>query len=40
MVNVGISIWGPVGGGVTVGTAGEGLVVCTLFFLRTPQKSD
>ena len=39
MVSVGILIWDPFGGGVTVGTAGEGWVVCKLFFLRTPQKA-
>ena len=31
IVNVGILIWDPFGSGVTVGTAGEGQVVCRLF---------
>ena len=31
IANVGILIWDPFGSGVTVGTAGEGQVVCRLF---------
>ena len=39
MVSIEILIWDPFGGGVAVGTVGEGWVVCKLFFLRTPQKA-
>ena len=40
MVSIEILFWDPFGGGVAVGTVGEGWVVCKLFFFKNPSKSD